>query len=72
MNMKARVDRLEQTTGDNDDVIVVTWGDGPDELVTVRGETMTVAEFERRYPDRKVIEWEDAPDVQVCALDYWV
>jgi len=57
MGQKERVEKLEQTTGDVDRVIVVTWGNGdPDELVTVAGEEMTYAEFDRRFPDRDVVE----------------
>ena len=54
-NKDKRLDDLERATGDGT-VIVVDWNDG---FVMVDGKRITIDEFERRYPDRKVIEWDD-------------
>jgi hypothetical protein len=53
---KKRVDKIEQDIKpDGEPVIAVYWGDG---FVTVKGERITIEEFEARYPDRQVITWD--------------
>ena len=50
-----RILDLESSTG-GDNIIAVYWGDG---LITANGETITIDEFEKLYPDHKVITWDD-------------
>lgn len=64
---KARVKKLEDAARSQDytdDTILVLWDDDPNQIVKVRGEDMTLAEFERRNPKHKVIVWDiDVPDI---------
>ena len=46
-----RLLELESRTG-GDNIFAVFWGDG---LITVNGETISIDEFDRRYPDHKVV-----------------
>ena len=57
-DLKTRVKKLEAKTPDGENIIWVDWG-GP--TVEINGETMTREEMERRYPDRKIINWQDKP-----------
>lgn len=54
-NINKRLNNLENHT-DDETVIVVDWG-GP--TINVKGVEMTRAEFDKHFPDRKVVEWED-------------
>ena len=54
-NVNKRLDDLENRAG-GQSLIVVNWNDG---FVTVDGERISIDEFDRRYPDRKIIEWGD-------------
>jgi hypothetical protein len=51
-----RLDDLEKQTGAGESLVVVDWG-GP--TVTVKGEVLTRAEYEKRYPNPKVVTWDD-------------
>ena len=51
-----RVTDLETKSGAGEALIVVDWG-GP--TVNVEGEVLTRAEFEKRYPNPKVVTWEN-------------
>jgi hypothetical protein len=58
-DVKQRVKKLEQQAGgEGAPVVFVDWGG---DTVTINGETMTRAEMERRYPDRRVVAWPDDP-----------
>jgi hypothetical protein len=55
---KTRLEKLERTQRtDNENILIVDWGG---DTVNVKGEELPRAEFERRYPDCKVIEWATA------------
>ncbi len=69
-NTNRRLDDLERKTGGGDEsVIVVTWSDNgkpdPSQIVTVKGEKMTYAEYGRRYPNNKIItlDWGDDDEI---------
>ena len=56
-NEDRRLDDLEKKTGAGESLVVVDWG-GP--TVTVKGEVLTRVEYEKRYPNPRVIMWDDA------------
>jgi hypothetical protein len=56
MNPKTRLEKLEREQTDNE-IIIIDWGG---DTVNVKGEELPRAEFERRYPNCKVIEWDTA------------
>lgn len=53
---KRRVRELENKRLGGDKITAVYWRNG---LITVNGETISIEEFERRYPDHKVVTWDD-------------
>ena len=56
MSTESRVEKLERKVGTDDAwILAVVWGD----TVTVGSETLTLAEFDARYPEahRRIIEW---------------
>ena len=55
-NEDKRITDLETKTGAGESLIVCDWG-GP--TVTVRGVEMTRAEFEKQFPNPKVVSWDD-------------
>ena len=55
-NTGRRLRELESTKEGGDKITAVYWSNG---LITVDGETLTIDEFEKRYPDHKVITWDD-------------
>ena len=59
-NRDKRVSNLENDIGGGDETLIVVDWDGP--TVTVKGEVLTRAEYEKRYPNPKVIRWEDLSD----------
>ena len=63
-NKRKRIEKAEQQSGAGDDrpVIVVTWGDDPEQIVKVNGVEMTLREFDEKYPDAKQITWGDIGD----------
>lgn len=64
--IEKRLDDLERSTGANDDlpVIVLPW-EGPDQIVFVNGEEMTLSEYRKRYPNDKktFLTWGDGDEV---------
>ena len=54
-----RLKELESTKEGGESIIAVYWSDG---LITVNGETITIDEFEKRYPDHKTVSWDDDDD----------
>ena len=59
-----RLDDLETKTGTSEALVVVDWG-GP--TVTVKGEVLTRAEYEKRFPNPKVVTWDD--DIKYISAD---
>jgi len=55
MGVNKRILDLESRTG-GDNIIAVYWGDG---LITANGETITIEDFKKRYPDHAVVNWDD-------------
>jgi len=52
--IRSRLARLERAIKpEPESIIVVSWGD--DEMVTVKGERMSLAEVDKQYPDMEVI-----------------
>lgn len=57
-NKEARLNAAERRQGKPDqEPFIIFWSDSPDEVVSVDGEKMTQAEFNKRYPDAINIEW---------------
>lgn len=58
---KTRIENLEQAlTPIGENFVVVDWGDGFINLPS--GERITREEFDRRYPDAVIIEWDNDND----------
>ena len=51
-----RVRVLENKSSGGDKITAVYWSNG---LITVDGETISIDEFDQRYPDHKVVTWDD-------------
>ena len=61
MNLKNRINQLEKirNKADPEEIkIRVIW----DDYITIDGEKLTLAEYNAKYPDHKIVTWDDLPD----------
>ena len=61
MNLKNRINQLEKIrnkANPEEIKIRVIW----DDYITIDGEKLTLAEYNAKYPDNKIVTWDDLPD----------
>ncbi len=61
MNLKNRINQLEKirNKADPEEIkIRVIW----DDHILIDGEKLTIAEYNKKYPDHKIVSWDDLPD----------
>ena len=61
MTLKNRIKQLEKIRDKENPEelkIRVIW----DDHITIDGETLTLAEYNEKYPDHKIVTWDDLPD----------
>ena len=62
-NKETRLNTIRRRSGKAEyGPITIFWSDVETETAMVDGEEITQAEFKRRYPDAKVIEWPENDD----------